>query len=244
MNREEALQLIEQKDKIEKRMAELNHELDILKSSKNIDGKFTDREGFPREDLNFEDLISYKNFKRELAELQTDYGLLMKKIEKAILIIHEIYRESGQAQKDIEEYENKLEENKESPDSKMKEEEDNSKKKKDEAGPQREDLVPFARITEVTAGSPAAVAGFQDNDLMVYLGRANYLNHNNLELLRDVIMQGQHKEIPVTILREDQSEANPASIKWNGKKYRKVEIQLTPRPWEGRGIVGCRFIPL
>lgn len=81
----------------------------------------------------------------------------------------------------------------------------------------------FAKINSVTDGSPAAVAGLQVGDAIVEFGT---LNASNFSALSDLALIAQHsieRSVRVAVNR-------------NGTT---VGLFLTPRPWSGKGVLGC-----
>jgi len=53
-----------------------------------------DFDGFPREDLDFGELSTFRNLKRKLCELNNDHIEIMKKLEKEIVNIHLMNKDS------------------------------------------------------------------------------------------------------------------------------------------------------
>lgn len=46
---------------------------------------------------------------------------------------------------------------------------------------------PFAKINEVSSGSPAEAAGLKVNDIIVSFGSVNAHNHNNLKAVAELV---------------------------------------------------------
>ena len=88
-----------------------------------------------------------------------------------------------------------------------------------------EDLTPFAKITEVKFNSPACKAGIQVGDLVMQYGACNYLNHNDLNYLIDITKEYVNKPIGMYVRRYGF----------------EVTLTIVPGPWDGPGILGCRF---
>jgi hypothetical protein len=89
--------------------------------------------------------------------------------------------------------------------------------------------IPFARINAVAAHSPANEAGLQEGDLMLEFGPINHTNHKGLMAIGELVPEvaSNQEQIDVTILR-------------NGNET--VKLQLKPRPWDGRGLLGCHIV--
>lgn len=89
--------------------------------------------------------------------------------------------------------------------------------------------IPFAKINEVAVGSPAKEAGLCEGDLILEFGPINYTNHNNLRALMEVVTTAadSHQEIKIIIQRGTNT----------------TQVGLTPKPWLGRGLIGCHILP-
>jgi len=89
--------------------------------------------------------------------------------------------------------------------------------------------TPFARVDTVEPGSPAQESGLRVNDQITRFGAATWLNHDKLSKVAEVVLQSQGRPINVFILRGSQSQ----------------QLILTPRQhWGGRGMLGCRLLPV
>ena len=99
--------------------------------------------------------------------------------------------------------------------------------------PQQPQRRPFARIDLVTAGSPADLAGLEQEDLIVEFGPLHAENHNQFRAIAELVqrMASEQRAIPITLLRRRIEEQTL-------KKY-----SLLPRPWSGRGLIGCHIVP-
>jgi len=62
---EELLSLITEKDQLEKDIFELTNSITEL-NKKDLDKNLVDKDGFPREDLNFGELSEFRTMKRKL----------------------------------------------------------------------------------------------------------------------------------------------------------------------------------
>lgn len=86
--------------------------------------------------------------------------------------------------------------------------------------------VPFAAILEVAANSPAEGSGLQNSDKIVRFGDVDATNHNRLQAIPSRVKA--NVPVAVEVLRGGEI----------------VELVLTPRTWDGRGLLGCRLLPL
>lgn len=86
--------------------------------------------------------------------------------------------------------------------------------------------VPFALIQEVASGSPAEASGLRNNDKLVRFGDVTATNHNRLQAIPSRVKA--NVPVAVEVVRDDEM----------------VELTLTPRVWAGRGVLGCRLVPI
>jgi len=111
----------------------------------------------------------------------------------------------------------------------------------------------FARIDSVVPGSPAQTAGLQAGDRVQRFGDANWLNHEKLARVAQVVAQsegvssarncingacaemGGQRNVIVRVSRGEL--ATTATV--------EMDIVVTPRRgWGGRGLLGCHLLPL
>lgn len=95
-----------------------------------------------------------------------------------------------------------------------------------------EESLPFAYISEVTEGSPAMIAGFKAQDKIVRFGEIDYRNHQNLQGLIQFVVAHENQEINVHLIRKNAINRDS-----------DMTLKVTPKRWEGNGILGCRFLP-
>ncbi|KAJ7044149.1 hypothetical protein C8F04DRAFT_1028081 [Mycena alexandri] len=104
---------------------------------------------------------------------------------------------------------------------------------------------PFAKVNDVSAGSPAAEAvsrthrlcttvflsdqGLQRGDLVVKFGTLTQQSFSSSSLtpLVEVVASHENRSIPLKVLRSEQA----------------VFLSLTPKAWGGRGLLGCHIVP-
>mmetsp|Transcript_45891 Transcript_45891/g.106691 ORF Transcript_45891/g.106691 Transcript_45891/m.106691 type:complete len:216 (+) Transcript_45891:59-706(+) len=93
---------------------------------------------------------------------------------------------------------------------------------------------PFAEIDEVSTGSPAEESGLQVGDCICSFGGISRQGTGDLKACFDAIAQlvptSEGGKIEVAVKRGDS-----ASL---------VTVQLQPRRWAGRGLLGCHMKPL
>jgi len=238
--------LTEQKAAIEKEMATLKQQVKIAEETENYDQGLVDREGFPRPDLDYGKLVEYKTNKKRINELQNDYTKLMVDLEKELHALHQHYAESGQAQKDIDEYEARIDQ--ERLEKKQKEIDEMNRLLKEKAAniaAQKAVPIPFCEITVVIEHSPAYNGGLRTNDMVVNFGTINTSNFSEINQVVEVVRNNINQAIPVRVLRE----VHPTEMKeeendhhtYRGIVYRLIETTITPQKWEGEGVLGARF---
>lgn len=83
----------------------------------------------------------------------------------------------------------------------------------------------FAKITEVKKDSPADKGGLKVGDEIIEYGACNYLNHNDLKHMVEITRDHINQPLRVYIRR----------------KCFEIGLTITPGPWSGPGILGCRF---
>ena len=94
----------------------------------------------------------------------------MKIIEKGLFSYHEYYKNSGQAEKDIENYEKTLPEKKEEKNIPVPPKPKQDKMEIENQEPEKGFSLPFSQITEVVEESPSFVAGYKAfNNMFIYL---------------------------------------------------------------------------
>ncbi|CAB0038788.1 unnamed protein product [Trichogramma brassicae] len=89
-------------------------------------------------------------------------------------------------------------------------------------------LEPFLRVDLVSAGSPAELAGIQVDDFILEFGSVSNRNFKSLKDIGDLVESSRYKEVPVKIKRGSNTFA----------------LTLIPRPWSGKGLLGCHVVPL
>lgn len=84
-------------------------------------------------------------------------------------------------------------------------------------------LKGFVKVNSVTEGSPAAAAGMRVGDAIIEFGT---LSATNFSTLSDLALVAQHSiERPIKVVVNRDGAA--------------VILFITPRPWGGKGVLGC-----
>lgn len=85
-----------------------------------------------------------------------------------------------------------------------------------------EHVQPFASVNIVHEGSPADAAGIKQGDTIVEFGSINSTNFRGIEDIGSVVRHSHGNAIIVKLKRGD----------------RFLRVQLLPREWNGRGLLG------
>ncbi|OQE43666.1 hypothetical protein PENCOP_c003G09006 [Penicillium coprophilum] len=96
--------------------------------------------------------------------------------------------------------------------------------------------TPFAKVNSVVSGSPADQAGLKTGDAVRSFGNINWLNHERLAKVAQVVQENEGRAVSVKVCRKDET---------NSDNTTELDLQLTPRQnWGGRGLLGCHLVPL
>jgi len=95
--------------------------------------------------------------------------------------------------------------------------------------------APFAKVNTVVPSSPADEAGLRAGDKITKFGHVNWMNHEKLSKVAQVVQQNEGREITIKVLRS-------AEV---GGGSQTLDLNLVPRHnWGGRGMLGCHLLPL
>jgi len=95
--------------------------------------------------------------------------------------------------------------------------------------------APFAKVNSVVNSSPADAAGLKAGDKITKFGYVNWMNHEKLSKVAQVVQQNEGRPILVKLVRGASE----------GRGSEQLEVQLIPRHnWGGRGMLGCHLLPL
>ena len=228
-----------------------------------IDTPLVDPEGYPRGDV---DVVRARTLRSRLDVIRTDHKTLMKEIDQALIKLAE-FRDPKKAEEDKSELEKRMAEkpkpkfdpktgkwvvmnwdgtvagvaggDKRHFDSLENDEVLDTNVAEPTQDPSRmmttsiandmdEELVPFARINFVAPESPAAEACMEENDVILDFGGITHTNHNDMTAIGELVSRAasENQELEVQILRDSS----------------KLFLKLKPRPWHGRGLLGCNIV--
>ncbi|KAL2812498.1 hypothetical protein BJX63DRAFT_396484 [Aspergillus granulosus] len=96
-------------------------------------------------------------------------------------------------------------------------------------------LTPFAKVNSIVSGSPADQAGLRTGDKIRSFGSVNWLNHERLSKVAEVVQRNEGRTIIVKITRNEAASSNNVDR----------DLELVPRrDWGGRGLLGCHLLSL
>ncbi|KAH0542148.1 hypothetical protein FGG08_003448 [Glutinoglossum americanum] len=203
------MQIIEKKQGVEAELKELSRVLE----SHNVDMStpLTTPDGFPRADL---DVTQIRTTRSRIIHIRNDYKVIMQLLEAKL---HEVH---ARAQSTITSRELVHESSPTVPN----------------ATPTEPILpaieTPFAKVSNVVAGSPAEKAGLRQDDQIRKFGNVTWLNHENLSRVKHVVQSSEGRTVIVKLVRE-------------GTPHEELELELNPRHgWGGSGMLGCTLVPL
>ncbi|KAL2351501.1 26S proteasome non-ATPase regulatory subunit 9 [Cryomyces antarcticus] len=201
-------ELIAEKENVERELSTLSAVLDS--HGVNMSTSLTTFDGYPRDDI---DVAQIRTTRARIIIRRNDYKTLMDQIEKGL---HAQFA-SGAATQMASTTRNA------------------GGRTGNTASTVATIEAPFARVNSVVPGSPAETAGLKAGDTITRFGTANWMNHEKLAKVAQVVSQNEGRPILVQVRRrsaESQAEED-------------IRIQLTPkRDWGGRGMLGCHLLPV
>ncbi|KAM3529170.1 hypothetical protein NHJ13051_001995 [Beauveria bassiana] len=93
---------------------------------------------------------------------------------------------------------------------------------------------PFAKIDNVSSGSPAELAGLKVGDEIRNFGYVTRANHDGLKKVAECVQGNEGSNVFIRISRPS-----------GAASREELRLTLTPRRnWGGRGMLGCHIIPI
>lgn len=91
--------------------------------------------------------------------------------------------------------------------------------------------IPFALVKEIVANSPASSSGLQEGDKIILFDNDIHVRNNDkLKNISVRVMNRIDQTLEVDVFRNDSE---------------RLTLKLTPtNGWDGRGLLGCRLVPL
>jgi hypothetical protein len=96
--------------------------------------------------------------------------------------------------------------------------------------------IAFARVNAVAKDSPAEEAGLKEEDLIFKFAQLNHENHDHLKAIALLVpdVAARQESISISVKRR---------VSLNLEEWETMNLSLTPRPWSGRGLIGCHIVP-
>ncbi|KAJ4709592.1 26S proteasome non-ATPase regulatory subunit 9 [Melia azedarach] len=219
----ETTSLMEKRSALE---AEMNAVIDRLcrPDGPGLSGNLVDSEGFPRSDI---DIPMVRAERRRLSELRNDHKEITDKINGNIQLLHSA--RLSIVSTSVKDSDNGAGADNQHPSivSAVASASLNDSVPTDSPAAMNVDVIvsrPFAIIDEITDSSPAAEDGLQLGDQVVKFGKVE-AGDNLLERLANESQTNQGNAVPVAIIRQGAP----------------INLTVTPRVWQGRGLLGCHF---
>ncbi|KAE8138154.1 hypothetical protein BDV38DRAFT_245604 [Aspergillus pseudotamarii] len=208
------VELMQEKECIEEELSALSSVL--TSHGVNMNSSLTTFDDFPRADI---DVAQIRTIRAKIIRLRYDHKEVMKYLEKGI---HDHFSTPQRAQGDTSSVSNTdgssgIRSNLTG----------NSSSEATMLGP------PFARVNSVATASPADQARLKAGDKIRSFGTINWINHERLSKVAELVQQNEGRTLIVKVLRQDGSDAT------------ELDLELVPRrDWGGRGLLGCHLVPL
>jgi 26S proteasome non-ATPase regulatory subunit 9 len=108
---------------------------------------------------------------------------------------------------------------------------------------------PFAKVDGVTHPSPAADAGMKVDDLIIRFGPLHADNNDRLRAVATLVpgVAEVNGKIQISVLRRRQqsTSASENNVDYNDETlWEEAVLILHPRPFSGRGVLGCHIVPI
>uniref|UniRef100_A0A093UY06 Probable 26S proteasome regulatory subunit p27 n=1 Tax=Talaromyces marneffei PM1 TaxID=1077442 RepID=A0A093UY06_TALMA len=206
------VELMSEKERIE---AELSAYSSVLTSQGvTMATSLTTFDGFPRDDI---DVAQIRTTRARIIHLRNDHKEVMKYLEKGL---HAHFEALQQAQASST-----------TPATAVPTQQQNGT----HATQNGITETPFARVNTVASGSPADQAGLKAGDVIRSFGTVNWVNHERLTKVGEVVQQNEGRPLVVKLSRPSES----------GQGTRELSVSLIPRrDWGGRVLLGCHLVPL
>ncbi|XP_055698209.1 26S proteasome non-ATPase regulatory subunit 9 [Phlebotomus papatasi] len=212
MKKEEVLKLMEEKAKLERKLADLNQILEA--NNVGMEDPLVDADGFPRSDI---DVYQVRIARQQIICTRNDLKGLMGQIEQGLEHYFAEQRANGAAGTS----------SGTSTTTKLANYTENGGISVVSARETPSAQTPICKVNLVATGGPAEQAGFRVGDEVIEFGSLNASNFRELTQIADIVKNQQDSVIKVKIRRQN----------------RLLPLDLIPRVWSGRGLLGCNVIP-
>ncbi|KAK7354254.1 hypothetical protein VNO80_19713 [Phaseolus coccineus] len=183
-----------------------------------LSGGLLNSEGFPRSDI---DIPVVRAERRRLAELRNDHKEITEKIDQNIQILHSARLGGGPSV-----YKNPDTQTSSTIDTVASMTSQNVLMRHSPNSMDVDVLIsrPFAMVDEIADVSPAVEDGLQLGDQILKFGNVE-AGDNLLQRLSSEAQSNLGHAVPVVIVRQGTV----------------INLTVTPRSWQGRGLLGCHF---
>lgn len=206
--------LMQEKESIEEELSALSSVL--TSHGVNMNSSLTTFDDYPRDDI---DVAQIRTIRAKIIRLRYDHKEVMKYLEKGI---HDHFSNLQRAQGETSSIDNTNRSSEALPSLVA-----NSLSDAAMLGP------PFARVNSVAVASPADQAGLKTGDKIRNFGSVNWINHERLSKVAELVQQNEGRTLIVKVARQD------------GDNTTDLDLELVPRrDWGGRGLLGCHLVPL
>ncbi|XP_034699626.1 26S proteasome non-ATPase regulatory subunit 9 isoform X1 [Vitis riparia] len=219
----EAMALMDRRTELEAQMNAIIQRL-CQPGGPGISGSLVDSEGFPRSDI---DIPTVRAERQRLAELRNDYKDITEKINENIQLLHSArLAPRSSLHKDLDNDEGSNNQDL-STATAVPSAASHNVLPRDTLTAMDVDAtvsLPFAVVDEIAEASPAAEDGLQLGDRIVKFGNVE-AGDNLLPRLASEAQTNHGHAIPVIVMRQGAL----------------INLTMTPRTWQGRGLLGCHF---
>ena len=218
-SKEKLKELYATREEMEKEMAEIAQRL-TEPGMPGLRGALVDREGFPIPGV---DLYQVRGDRGRYATLRNDHAEVTKELEKRLSELH--------LQAGVTKGVAAMELTREAIEKQQRDEDDAFMRARARAAAQYgapPGARAFAYVDEVTPGSPASTAGMRVGDVVLMFG--------------DVVGPHEAGTLPRVAAALAKREGHPVAV-WVSRGGVDVRLDVTPRRWEGRGLLGCHMRP-
>ena len=103
---------------------------------------------------------------------------------------------------------------------------------------------PFAKVNGIANESPAEEAGMKVGDLVTMFGSLDVHNNNRLRALAKLVPEvaSERGSIRLQVLRPKSVESANTDFE-DDTQWERLTLSLRPRPFSGRGLLGCHIVP-
>lgn len=220
--RAQALALMDKRAAVEAEIAAITEKLTRL--GPGLSGNLLDKDGFPRADI---DIPAVRADRQRLAVLHTDHKQLTGEIERCL---HELLPPESLEPQGASHMQAERAPPRQAPASVFQEVSQGGARVAVVPVPSRPPpAAPFAVIDEVSEGSPAAADGLRVGDRFLRFGSVRAGGGGDyVRQVAHELQSSEGREVGVWVLRQGA----------------ELELRVTPRPWGGRGLLGCHMQPL